>query len=302
MLSGAALCANPALADEAKTYNVFVQNDFTSSSSDTQGRIAAGGNVTLSGYSVASGLDKSANGTTTLVVGKTLNFGNGSVNYGNVVAGSVTRTPTVNNGTVTTGSVDLATEFARMVTASSDLASMINNGSTVAQYGGLTLTGTNSTLNIFTINASDLSKSGYLNMTIPTASSVLVNIVGGNATWKGGLSINGSSNMSYADNILWNFTDASSLSINGIGVIGSVLAPYADVAFNNGQLNGTLIAKSASGNGEFHNYSYTSGLLDGHTPAGAISTPEPATWALTILGVGFAGGALRRRRRAALPA
>ena len=299
LLAGATLSASPAFADDAKTYNVFVQNNFSSSSSDTQGRIAAGGNVTLSGYSVGSGLNSSSNGTNTLVVGGTLNFTNGSVAYGNILAGSVAKAPTVNHGTVTIGGVDLSSEYARMVTISNDLAGMASNGTTVAQYGGLTLTGTSNTLNIFTINASALSNSGYLNMTIPTASSALINVIGSSANWKGGLSIDGSPNLSYADNIIWNFTDATSLSMSNIGVIGTVLAPLADVTFNNGQLNGTLVAKSSSGSGEFHNYSYSGTLLDGHYNTGVIATPEPATWAMSILGFGLAGGVLRRRRRMA---
>jgi hypothetical protein len=34
-----------------------------------------------------------------------------------------------------------------------------------------------------------------------------------------------------------------------------------------------------------------------YTPAGATAVPEPAAWAMMILGVGAVGGALRRRQK-----
>jgi hypothetical protein len=56
-----------------------------------------------------------------------------------------------------------------------------------------------------------------------------------------------------ADNVLFNFYQATSLKISSIGVNGSILAPLADVTANNGNINGTIIAKSWNGTGELRN-------------------------------------------------
>ena len=48
----------------------------------------------------------------------------------------------------------------------------------------------------------------------------------------------------YTNNILFNFVDATSVTIQSIGVKGSILAPYADIAFYNGHVDGNLIASS----------------------------------------------------------
>jgi choice-of-anchor A domain-containing protein len=43
---------------------------------------------------------------------------------------------------------------------------------------------------------------------------------------------------------LWNFYEATSLTIEGIGVQGTVLTPFADITFNTGNVEGTLIGAS----------------------------------------------------------
>ena len=67
---------------------------------------------------------------------------------------------------------------------------------------------------------------------------------------------------------------------------GSILAPLAAVT-NNTQINGTLVAGSFTQGGEVHMKNF-GGLIPG--------IPEPASWALMIMGFGGAGAVLRRRR------
>jgi choice-of-anchor A domain-containing protein len=55
-----------------------------------------------------------------------------------------------------------------------------------------------------------------------------------------------------ASRILYIFCGATDLTIQGVTVEGSVLAPDADITFNNGSINGTLVGSSLTGNGQSH--------------------------------------------------
>lgn len=292
----AALCGliafSPARADSAKDYNLFVLGDWASQYSDVQGRAAAGGNVTLNGYSVGSSLSSSASGTNTLVVGGNLNFSNGSVSQGNVaVGGTASGGVTVSNGTTTTGStggLDFAAESTRLQTLSDTLATYATTGTTTYQYGTLTLTGTSSGLNVFTISGSDLSSANSISISTPTGSQVLINVTGTTDSLSNlGISLSGV----VQTMVLYNFYEATSLSISGVSVLGTILAPDAAVSFNNGNINGTLIAGTFSGNGELHNYLYQGTLLDN-----VSVVPEPSGWVMMIGGFGLIGGMLRRAK------
>lgn len=104
--------------------------------------------------------------------------------------------------------------------------------------------------------------------------------------------------------VLFNFADASTLSING-QIDGTILAPYA-VFTSTSQVGGTVIAASISKTGEMENIEFDGALpqIDIY-PEGTGSTqsvvPEPGTlWLLTsgLLVVMFLiGRDLRRRRR-----
>ena len=92
-------------------------------------------------------------------------------------------------------------------------------------------------------------------------------------------------------NILYNFYEATQLSSSSFSFQGSVLAPKADYNFTNGNLEGTLIAKSVSGNGEYHNYQFQGNLPSFETEI----VPEPTNIAgILLTGTGFT--LLRRRK------
>ncbi len=52
--------------------------------------------------------------------------------------------------------------------------------------------------------------------------------------------------------MLFNFVDTTAITANGFGFWGTVLAPYADITFNNGSWDGGIYAKSLTGNAEGH--------------------------------------------------
>ncbi len=90
--------------------------------------------------------------------------------------------------------------------------------------------------------------------------------------------------------VLWNFTDAARVHFE-TEFYGSVLALNAEVS-NRAPVNGSLAAGSFKQSSEVHLGTFRP--FDLPPPA----VPEPASWAMMILGFAFAGGALRRRQAA----
>jgi choice-of-anchor A domain-containing protein len=250
----------------------------------------------LTNYGVATGLDSSADADNTLIAGQTLTTTNFQLYHGNAVAGTLAlgSGSTILNGTSSAGSaLDFAAEQARLTGISSQLATQASNSTANFQYGGYTLAGSQATgLNIFDISGANLSSTNSFNLSATAASFVLINVDGtANSFQNAGFSLWGGIT---AEHILLNFSDATSLSFGGVGIYGTVLAPTANVSFSNGQLNGSLIALSMLGSGEFHNHNYAGTLLDS-PPSGV---PEPASWAMLIGGFGLTGGMLRSKRSA----
>jgi hypothetical protein len=86
--------------------------------------------------------------------------------------------------------------------------------------------------------------------------------------------------------VIWNFEGASNLDFT-TQMDGSVLAPTSDIT-NSTDIEGSVVAKDFTQDGEVHLGTFA-GI--------EVGVPEPATWAMLL--VGFAGlGVMLRRRRA----
>ena len=89
----------------------------------------------------------------------------------------------------------------------------------------------------------------------------------------------------YTNNILFNFVDADSLALHSVGVKGSVLAPYAELSFYNGHVDGNVIASSLVTpevtlyNDKGEPYLAPTGQINNYR-FGAINVSEPASIAL----------------------
>ncbi len=234
----------------AAGYNVFVVNNDAQQYTDAEGRVAVGGNATFTGYSVGANLQNSNGTQNSLVVGGAINFSNGQVNAGNVVYGTTGNFHSfgVPNGTTSQGApIDFAAADQQLLQGSAAAAALPANGTAVNQWGGLYLTGTNAGLNVFQVSASTLSSVWGVNVTVPSGSTVLINVTGASARLQYmGINLSGVS----SQQVLFNFPTATSLTLQGIGVPGSILAPLAAVNFSNGQVNGTLVAGSLTGGGQ----------------------------------------------------
>jgi choice-of-anchor A domain-containing protein len=209
--------------------------------------------------------------------------------------------------------IDFASEQKYLTKMSSYWGNLSTEGNTVEYYYNgsqlfsMELNGENNDLNIFSIQASEFSKTKSFYFDVPISSTVLVNVLGKDVKLMDfgffyitddGTKIEGNKHnpgFPYS-NILFNFLDAKTIEMSMIEINGSILAPYADILFSNGHIDGNLIAYSLRGTGESHNLitsndqSYNV-LFNGELPT---SIPEPAT--MFLIGSGLAGIAAFRRR------
>ena len=300
----------------AGAYNEFVTGSLNQVSTDSQGKVAVGGDATLSNVSVASEV-KNPN-PADLVVGGNLDWQNGSVGYFSdinsgspeykqgsiVVGGNAYIAQNQGGSSVAYGSlithasplpIDFAAEEAHLQSTSSFWSGLAATGTTSVNPGEIFLTGSDPYLNVFTLSASDIAQNIGFHINVPDGATTLVNISGQFAQMQNfgfyfnDLDANYDTQGLFPDPlILYNFFEATALTIAGIEVHGSILAPWAITQFDNGHIEGNLIARSLSGTGEAHNE-----LFNGNLPTRPV--PEPAT--LVLLGTGLAAVAAWRRRK-----
>ncbi|MGE4422537.1 MAG: choice-of-anchor A family protein [Pseudodesulfovibrio sp.] len=288
------LAASPARAayidlGVAGEYNAFIFNDFVSSNTDIEGRLAVGGSATISNFYIGSALPTGYTGNAA-VVGNDFIFANGTI-AGNVTVGGSASLSGIDLSAITVADhaglpFDFAEQELYLKGLSASLGAYAATGSDVLSGSTLTLTGDGSSLfQIFNLDVSDLLNSNTLLLSgILEGSTILINVSGETAN----LSNAGLQALDeFSDNVLFNFYEATSLSLGSIGVEGSILAPYAAVSGGWGNIDGTLIASSYTGTMELHDNPF-----DGGTPV-----PEPGTF--LIMGAGLLGlaGFMRRSKR-----
>jgi len=242
-------------------FNVFVLGDLDKSGSDTEGRMAVGGNAKLSGYAVGTGLPNSNGTRDDLVVGGSLTFSAGSVPNGNAVYGLSADVSGVSlpNGTVRQDMpVDFVTAASQLKAISAKLGALAANGTTTVTGGMVSLTGNDPQLDVFAVKGADLSGANALSISAPAGATVIINVSGSAVQLSSmGFSTAGTDRQK----VLFNFPAATSLLLEGVGLEGSLLAPLAQVDFANGANNGVIVAGSLSGPGENHEHPF-----DGCTP------------------------------------
>lgn len=237
----------------ASGFNLFVLQDIDQPSADTQGKVAAGRDAHFAGYSVGDQLPNSNGTEDVLIVGRNLNYESGGIFGGNVVYGNSTNLPqngvSILHGTLRQDSpVDFSAARIYLNNLSTQLAAYAVNGSTSLQWGAITLAGSDPFLNIFSVSGADLSSANSVIINVPNGSVVLVNISGTAVTWQGGLTVNGTA----VTNVLYNFYEATNITIQGIDLRGSILAPFATVNFVSGVQNGQMICNNLFGQGQFN--------------------------------------------------
>ena len=321
------LCLSSAHGDwiglgPATGYNEFVIGDSSRSNSDVQGRVAVGGNLTLTNMSIASQVPSGNN----LLVGGNLTQTNGTVYGAAQVGGKATLTNTgggvtyhvdnkagssSNNGASIVSPSGLSPTFfsdaaAALKSESAYLGSLASTANVISQWGQSFFNAGSSTFAVFHITASQLANSGQLNFVSNAANTTFVIDVDKDGTTfsipNTGTMFSGT-NPSNIGHVLYNFynTPTGNNTINISSVNGSILAPDAHVNFNYGGFNGQLIAGSLSGTGESHTKQYGGGdptAFVGTLPTPApppAPVPEPSS--IMLFGFGAAALAWAKRRQ-----
>ncbi len=226
-----------------EVFNLIVFDGTTiSNGSDVLGKVLMGGNVNITGYGVGTGFT-SFQGDVFLVNGN-LTFNTGQVNWGNVKAtGSISGNFNVANGGTKTANTSLGVNFTtirtELETRSTYWGTLASQNGTKTMTAGSTLilNANNSTGQvIFNLTNTELATAGEVQITNgASAQAILINVSGTTIDFKNkGLSV-----YPAQTKIVWNFPQATSIDISGIGVKGTVLAPYAAASFNNGHIDAT---------------------------------------------------------------
>lgn len=213
---------------------------------------------------------------------------NGALHAGDRSAAGLQVTLQDKLATMTTGLLDASAYFADLdatnaLTYSADKQQAIYNagaGTGIAVFA------------ISDLNAA-LKTQSQLVFNFPTTyDAVVINVAGKSVKLPGGINFNGPGNL--GTKVVWNFFEATSVDLGSKSWYGSVLAPLANLKTGN-FIEGSVVARNFTQNGEVHMNNWASSLSVQAQDL-QIGVPEPATWAMMILGFGAVGATLRRRR------
>ncbi|MDP6600927.1 MAG: choice-of-anchor A family protein [Phycisphaerales bacterium] len=259
------LLALPAAGDlgPAEGFTIFVTGNHQANNTDCTGRVAVGGPATYNNMGIGSGLSNSNGDRDDLIVAGTLQWNNGQNFNGNTqCSGSVNMngvgTPNGDVSDVVAINFEAADQELRAL--SDALADVSPNGNVTNQNGILNMTGSDPDLNVFKVRRSQLHPLWGMTITVPEGSSVLVNVRGQSMQLN---NFQPTLQGCTPDKVLFNLSRCNSLQMNSIGWKGTVLAPKANIQFNNGQIDGSLIASTVQGNGESHHLPFTGDLPSG---------------------------------------
>ncbi|MFC9330218.1 choice-of-anchor A family protein [Kitasatospora sp. NPDC057015] len=302
----------------ANLYGEFVEGDDTHTP-DAEGAVAIGGNADFTGgFTVGQELTPAQvaalPGGNALVVAGNITGTNTQVMKGNgSYAGTLTGVLDAHQGKIAKGPspIDFAAEFTKLRAASAALAAAPATAGAKVETDGtrLTLTGTDASVNSFTVPAATLQAAKEVYVHVPAGASTIVNVTGAgydmaaagttgfflwDADTKGYVlddKLQSASGGAVRAKLLWNFPTATKVVKNSAAAwAGSVLAPNAAFDLGSGgPVNGSVIAKSLTGKGgaETHHYPFT-GCLPAEVPPVVVPTtpgvPAPGTSAPTTPG------------------
>lgn len=163
---------------------------------------------------------------------------------------------------------------------SDSYAKLAVNGTNTLSYSTLTLNSDASNdINVFKLTAAELAESKKLviNVTKPN-STVIINVEGNpTGTTEVALAWGFEVNNTTSSRVLFNFQGTGTLGVHNIDLKGSILAPYADVNFGNGNIHGTIVSNSYQNTqgGGFAFYLKDTGGFSGSAPSTPVAPTPP---------------------------
>jgi choice-of-anchor A domain-containing protein len=217
-------------------FQVYVKKNIASYCSDYEGAVGAGGTVSLGKFHV----NKKKPGAVGLRAGGSVSIFEAAIDNGaetsqlTQVRSAVTRLAPKANHAALASQMDCLSGWL-----SKGIAGTLPTGS---QFGTARVG-----LYFFTMTHQELATRMPLTFTYPAGSMVVVNVTG-----TGAASLRARAAMATPSvPVVFNFVDATSLTIDAIEIAGTILAPKADVTFSNGVLKGSLYANSLTGGRAF---------------------------------------------------
>ncbi|MEZ6242454.1 MAG: collagen-binding domain-containing protein [Phycisphaerales bacterium] len=296
IVAALAIASGLAVAGPFDEYNLIVRNDLNLSTSEVDGSAIIGGsllggtsNYTTMGVTASNG-DGLAIGNT-LASGVTVNINNA----GNFRIGSLANqlgTVNLNGGGSLVADPLVSSRAASYVSQASaisaHLSTLATNG-TIDVAGNMTaattvLDGMN--VAVYTLSQAQFDTLGQLSLNFGTADSVIINFVhdgSGVVDLSAPPNIIGGFNQANSPRILWNFADATQITVNN-SFNGALFAPLAQLNVTGGGINGTVVVDSIN----LQNAEIRLGTYQGYLPT-------PGAGAL----LAAAGLLASRRRRAA---
>ena len=271
-----------AWADSFSQFGVLVFGDFTASESDVEGRLAVGGNVDIDNYDV--GLQHVDDGSNVMIVGGNVDWLNGTLNNGDMEFGGTFDDHSGSVGlagnTATQGTnFNFAQQESHFLALAQTLANQPINGTvTHPNENQLFLQGTHPTMNVFSVSQQIGADTDVwdgltqLDIDIPLGSTAIINVLGATVSMDGlgFTSPQGTPDVHQA-RTLFNFQNATHLSISNLAFNGSILAPNAAFLPSGGatgtQTNGHVVASSLSGGGQINRIIFAGSL--------PVAVPEP---------------------------
>lgn len=276
--------------------NVYTARDFNAISSDVEGSIVSGGNVTIQNYAVNL-RNQAAYAGYSIVAGGDISLTSGSIHNGPVYAGgTVTMQSAATPPRSTVNPVDFSSATKQFKDIAAGLSLVDATGRVEREYSANKLIGSGKGgVDIFNVSADFLSGGNNWVLSGLTANQTLIfNISGKHGGFNGGMQpLSGY-------NVLFNFYEAETVDVKGI--LGSVLAPYATVVPGNGVVKGQVIADAWNSSVQVDAENYWKpvdvpgfDLVKNDPPVEPpAEVPEPGTLMLMMAGL-LGGIALRRR-------
>lgn len=220
---------------------------------NVQGRLAAGGNLSLSGFSIGTNLAGAVSQPSLVVGGNIIALNGGSISVGKVVgfgvySGAVAAgVPSYFDLRKTSpGPIDFASTRATLGNLSQQLARIAPTGTVSQSYSTVILSGTNQDVEFFNLNPEQVKSGLKFELRNVKATAYLILNVGSDPQKTTQIGITSSVFAPRASKVLFNLPETKSLHFTKVEVNGSVLAPFAAVRNSSGILKGTIVAVSWS--------------------------------------------------------